>query len=443
MEHGGKRSNRRKAPVKQRPKDAREAAVQLLVSVVEKRMPMSDLLEAGDVLAGLSAQDRARAQRLAQTTLRHLTRTDQILVRYLERKPPPPVLMRLRLAVVELCVEREAAHGVVDQTVQAIRRTRGQTKLGGMANAVLRRVTEEGPSLWADLLPPELPKWLRRRLVHAFDADIVRQIEQAHLADVPLDLTLKPSEDPNDWADQLGAEVLPTGSLRLRTHGQLSALPGYSAGHWWVQDAAAAIPARLLDPKPGERLLDLCAAPGGKTLQLAAAGADVVALDRSEARMTRLRENLARTGLDAECVVADALDWTPDTPFDAILLDAPCSATGTIRRHPDLPFVKRGEGLDELFALQTRLIDRAYAMLRPGGRLVYCTCSLLPEEGERQAKTAPVRLGCQIGEIPFEQLGLSPDWRARDGVGLRLRPDLWRERGGMDGFFATILQKPL
>ena len=189
----------------------------------------------------------------------------------------------------------------------------------------------------------------------------------------------------------------------------------------------------------GARVLDLCAAPGGKTMQMAAAGANVTALDQSGARMGRVRENLARTGLEADCVVADALDWMPDAPFDAILLDAPCSATGTIRRHPDLPFVKNGRDLDEVFALQSALIDRAVTMLQPGGRLVYCTCSLLTEEGERQIKLARTRHDLSVIDIDPASLGLERSW-TREGGGIRLRPDYWRDRGGMDGFFMIALE---
>ena len=199
------------------------------------------------------------------------------------------------------------------------------------------------PAPFAGLPPQRLPMWLRQPLVRAWGREAVSAIEAVQAAAPPLDLTVRPGAAPLPEG-----EVLPTGSLRLTEAGQVSALPGYAEGAWWVQDAAAALPVRLLDPQPGERVLDLCAAPGGKTLQLAAAGAEVTALDISGPRLARLRENLARTGLTAEVVVADALHWQPDAPFDAVLLDAPCSATGTIRRHPDLPFVKDGSDLPGL-----------------------------------------------------------------------------------------------
>jgi 16S rRNA (cytosine967-C5)-methyltransferase len=233
--------------------------------------------------------------------------------------------------------------------------------------------------------------------------------------------------------------VLPTGSVRLREAGQVSALPGYESGAWWVQDAAAALPVQVLDPKPGERVLDLCAAPGGKTLQLAARGAEVTALDISERRMARVAENLARTGLTAACVVGDALEH--EGFYDAVLLDAPCSATGTIRRHPDLPHAKDGSDFGALIELQAAMIDHALGLLAPGGRLVFCTCSLLPDEGECQVEEALARHpGLTADRAALERPGIAPDWITEEG-GLRLRPDYWSDLGGMDGFYVACLRR--
>jgi 16S rRNA (cytosine967-C5)-methyltransferase len=269
-------------------------------------------------------------------------------------------------------------------------------------------------------------------LVHAYGRDVVTAIEAVQATAPPMDLTLRAGAEAPE------GEVLSTGSLRLADRGQVSTLLGYEAGGWWVQDAAAALAAPLLGDVKGLRVLDLCAAPGGKTMQLAAMGAEVTALDISAPRMARVAENLARTGLAAQCVVADALQWVPDAPFDAILLDAPCSATGTIRRHPDLPFVKDGSEIAGLVDLQAQLLDRALGWLRPGGRLVYCTCSLLPEEGEGQLAAALARhpgLRVVAPALP----GLDPAWITEQG-GLRLRPDYWADKGGMDGFFMACLQ---
>lgn len=418
---------------------ARRAALGLITGVTEGRQALSDQLAAG-ALAALEPADRARAQRLALTTLRHLGRADAVLKPHLRKAPPADLRALLRLATVEMLEEGAAPHGVVHAAV-ALARAGGRRTEGyaGMVNAVLRLVAETGPALWPTLPAPALPGWLRGRLMSAWGKTAVQAMEAAHLAGAPLDLTPKDGDAPA-LAAQQGGVALPTGSVRLAARGQVSDLPGFAEGAWWVQDAAAAMAARVLAPKPGERVLDLCAAPGGKAMQLAAAGARVTALDISAPRMGKLRDNLARCGLAAQTVVADALDWVPDAPFDAILLDAPCSATGTIRRHPDLPFVKDPAGLKDLVALQTRLLDRALGWLVPGGRLVFCTCSLLPEEGEAQIRAALERHP-GLGIIPPDLPGLDPQWHSPEG-GLRLRPDQWADRGGLDGFYIAALHLP-
>ncbi|WP_135447539.1 RsmB/NOP family class I SAM-dependent RNA methyltransferase [Tabrizicola caldifontis] len=404
---------------------ARAAAVDILGGVLgEGRM----LAEFAGV--DLMPSDRARALRLAETVLRHLEPADRVLDRHLSKSPPLPVRNVLRLAVVERAMGAPA-HGVVNAAVEIVRKGRRTRHLAGLVNAVLRALPEDG--MFDGLPPQRLPRWLRQPLVHAWGREAVGAIEAVQAGEPPLDLTLRPGFPAP------AGEVLPTGSLRLTSAGQVSALPGYAAGGWWVQDAAAALPARLLAARPGERVLDLCAAPGGKTLQLAAAGAEVTALDISEPRMARLRANLARTGLSARVVVADALHWQPDGIFDAILLDAPCSATGTIRRHPDLPFVKDGSEVAGLVALQAQLLDRALGWLKPGGRLVFATCSLLPEEGERQLSAALARHP-ELAVERVELSGVETRWWTAEG-GLRLRPDYWVELGGMDGFFMARLRR--
>ncbi|MEP5760805.1 MAG: transcription antitermination factor NusB [Litoreibacter sp.] len=420
--------------------DARRTAVALLRGVLERREQLSEVLKGDGLLLRLSPGDRARAQRLAMTTLRHLRRADTMLGQFVEKLPPSEALTILRLAVVEICVEGEAPHGVVDSAVTLMRATGKSRRMGGMANAVLRQVATEGPALWDDLEPAILPKWLRRRMIHMYKEPAVEAIEAAHTQGAPLDVTVK--ADAALWAEKLNGELLPTGSIRLHRNVQVTELPGFDTGDWWVQDAAAAVAVQILAPQPEETILDLCAAPGGKTMQLAASGAQVTALDQSKERLSRVAENLERTKLNAELIQADALDWDAPQKFDAIVLDAPCSATGTIRRHPDLPYVKTGQDLDQLFELQAGLLEAAYDMLKPGGRMVFCTCSLLAEEGELQIKRARQRLGFEVTDIPFETLGLDPQWSARDDTGVRLRPDYWAERGGMDGFFITLLRKP-
>jgi 16S rRNA (cytosine967-C5)-methyltransferase len=354
----------------------------------------------------------------------------------LRKKPPLPIRAILRLAVTELA-EGAAAHGVVDGAVALARSDRKSAHLSGLVNAVLRQVADDVPALWPDLPPQRLPGWLRGRLQSAWGGKAVAAMEAVQATAPPLDLSAR--DDPAALAAAVDAELLPTGSVRVPGRAQVTALPGYEDGAFWVQDAAAALPAKALAVQPGERVLDLCAAPGGKTLQLAAAGATVTALDISGPRLSRLRDNLARTGLAAEVVVADALNWDGGV-FDAILLDAPCSATGTIRRHPDLPFVRQASDIKPLVALQAALIDRAVALLRPGGRLVFCTCSLLPDEGEAQAAAALDRHPALVADpAALERPGIDPGWRTGE-AGLRLRPDLWVDRGGIDGFFIAAFQ---
>ena len=412
----------------------RQLALDLLQGVWEEQMLLAEL-EAHPHFAEKPAEIRARASRLARTTLRLSARADAAMKPYLQRPPRPAIRALLRLAITELLAEGEAPHGVVNAAVTLAKRE--QAKAAPMVNAVLRRVTENGRDAWDATQPQRLPGWLRGRLGAAYGNARVARMEAAFEATPPIDLTPK-----SPTATLPEGEMLPTGSLRLTKPGQVSALSGFATGDWWVQDAAAALPARLLAAKPGERVLDLCAAPGGKTLQLAATGATVTALDVSDERLERLRENLARTGLSAEIVAADALEWQPDAPFDAILLDAPCSATGTIRRHPDLPFAKDGTSIKPLFSLQEKLADRAVDMLASGGRLVFCTCSLLPEEGERQLeRLLEKHPDLSADETALEALpGIEPDRRAGPGA-LRTTPEMWPERGGLDGFFIAALRK--
>lgn len=412
---------------------ARRSAIHLLDQVLGEGRLLSECLAAG-ALDRLDPADRARAQRLAADTLRGLERADRLLQKHLRKYPPLPVRNALRLGTVELC-GGEAAHGVVNAMVTIVSRHRHHGHLKGLVNAVLRKIAAEGPEAWGKLRVPRLPKWLRKPLVEAWGAEAVAAMEAAHFAGAPLDIT------PRAGAEVAlpEARVLPTGSLRLDTPGQVSALPGFAEGAWWVQDAAAALPAKVLAAGPGETVLDMCAAPGGKTLQLAAAGAEVVALDISEARLGRLRENLARTGLSAQVVVGDALEHAGQ--YDAILLDAPCSATGTIRRHPDLPFAKDGAEFGALIELQARMLAHAWSLLKPGGRLVYCTCSLLPDEGEVQVEEAlDILEDATIDRAALALPGIDPVWITAEG-GLRLRPDYWADLGGMDGFYIACLRK--
>ncbi|MEM6308147.1 MAG: RsmB/NOP family class I SAM-dependent RNA methyltransferase, partial [Pseudomonadota bacterium] len=301
-------------------------------------------------------------------------------------------------------------------------------------HAVLRRATADVDGKWDKSPVPMLPKWLRKPLMAAYGNGPLSAIEVAHMRGAPLDITVK--SDPDRWADRLGGQVLPTGTVRLQG-GQVSALPGYDSGDWWVQDAAASLAAQWARPAAGQTVLDLCAAPGGKTLQLAASGAKVRAVDSSAPRLDRVRENLRRTGLQADVVVGDALTLPDDDTFDTVLLDAPCSATGTIRRHPDLPYAKDGAGIDKLIDVQARMLARAARHVRPGGALVFCTCSLIPDEGEVHAE-AFLQANPNFTPDTTWPAGVDPAWKTDEG-GLRLRPDYWSDQGGMDGFYIIRL----
>ncbi|GIT90958.1 16S rRNA methyltransferase [Jannaschia pagri] len=405
---------------------ARRGALRLLAHVLRDGRML------GDGASGLTGAPAARALRLAGLVLRHMGRADALLKARMQRQPAARIRDILRLAVVEIFVDGAAPHGVVNDAVALARATPRTVKQAGLVNAVLRGLGG-AEAEWTALPPPALPAWLRKPLAKAWGRDRLEAIEAAHLTPAPLDLSVKPGGLAPDGV------TLPTGTLRL-DGGQVSALPGYAEGTWWVQDAAAAVPVRLLGDVAGQRVLDLCAAPGGKTMQLAAAGAEVTALDVSEARLKRVAENLTRTGLSATVVTADAMNWTPPAPFDAILLDAPCTATGTIRRHPDLPHLREARDVEALTRMQFHLLDRALTMLAPGGRLVFCTCSLLPVEGEHQITAALKRHpDLRATALDPAAYGLPPETQSPHG--LRLLPDLWPDRGGLDGFYMALLTK--
>lgn len=407
---------------------ARRAALKLIEGVCTSGKLIPEMM---GQLDHLNAADRARAQRLALQTLRHMDKCDRVLKPYLKKLPPEEVLNVLRLAVVELCEDKAAAHGVVNAGVTLTSKLPRVGHLKGMVNAILRKVASEGPEAWAKLPAARIPNWLRGPLMQAWGRKAIEAMERVAAHTPPLDITAKGAL-PN------GGAALPTGSYRLSQFGQVTKLAGYTTGDWWVQDAAAALPARILAPQKGETIADLCAAPGGKTLQLAAAGAQVTAVDDNANRMERLSENLKRTGLNATTVVQDALTF--EGQFDAVLLDAPCSATGTMRRHPDLPHAKDGSDFNALIALQGQMLRHAMTLVKPGGRLVYCTCSLLPDEGEVQIEELELGPDWRVDAEAVLVDGVDPDWRTVEG-GLRTRPDYWADMGGMDGFYIACLRR--
>jgi 16S rRNA (cytosine967-C5)-methyltransferase len=412
------------------PDPTRDAAFELLSAVLDRHRPLEEAL---DALSAVEPRDRAAAHRLAAGTLRRLGTLDTVLEPLLRKAPPAPVRHVLRLGAAGLLLLGTPAHAAVATSV-ALARARGLVPFAGLVNAVLRRVADDGPAALEGLDGPRLdtPPWL-----WASWGDEARSIAEAHQHEAPLDLSLAP-----DAAPPPGGEALPTSSWRYPAGTRVTDLPGFAEGTFWVQDAAAALPAGLLAARPGELVADLCAAPGGKTAQLAAAGSQVTAVERDPARLDRLRANMARLRLPAEFVAADAASWRPAAPLDAVLLDAPCSATGTIRRHPDLPHLKRPRDMAALTAQQDRLLASACAMLRPGGRLVYAVCSLQPEEGEQRVAAALRQLDLQPDPVRADEVpGLAPAITAAGA--LRTTPAMWAGRGGLDGFFVARLIRPL
>lgn len=427
---------------------ARRAALTLLGGVRRHARSLDDLLAeahgAGGALADLSTRDRGFARAIALTALRRHGQIARLVETRLDKPLPPragPARLILDLAVAELVFLETPAHAAVSAAVALAKADRQARHFAGLVNAVLRRIAERGAAEAAQQDAPRLntPDWLWESWSAAYGEQTARAIAAAHLAEPPLDLSLKAPADAAAWAARLGGTVLPTGSVRLTGAGRIDTLDGFREGAWWVQDAAAALPARLLGNVTGETVIDLCAAPGGKTAELAARGAAVTAIDRSAPRLARVTENLARLGLAAETVAADATLWRPGTSAPFVLLDAPCSATGTLRRHPDIARLKGPKDLAKLADLQARLLEAAIDMTAPGGTLVYCVCSLEREEGEAQierllAGSAPVsRRPVAADEIGGLAEAVTP---AGD---MRTLPCFWPETGGMDGFFAARL----
>ena len=428
---------------------ARRAAVLLLGAVLKDRQPLDDALvdsRAAREMVSLAARDRALARAIASTTLRRKGQLDAVLDHFLGKKLPRssgPLREILLVAACQLLFLDTPHHAAIDLAVRQAKQDRKARHFDKLANAVLRRVASQGPALIAaqDAGALNTPPWLWKRWRKAYGEDVARRIADAHLSEAALDLTLK--GDPEKWAGRLGGTVLDTGSLRLASKGRIEKLDGYDEGEWWVQDAAAALPARLLGCVAGQRVADLCAAPGGKTAQLVHAGGDVTAVDASPRRLERLKENLKRLGLTARVIAADAAAWRPDTRFDAVLLDAPCTGTGTLRRHPDIARLKGPKDLAELTALQTRLLRHAVSLVRPGGRLVYCTCSLEREEGEDQiAALLGENPGIRPDPIRSREISGHDSWLNDDGA-LRTLPFDFNagaaKMAGIDGFFAARL----
>jgi 16S rRNA (cytosine967-C5)-methyltransferase len=423
---------------------ARTVATSLYSEIIDRRRPLDRLIDAGDgdkAYRALPPRDRRLVHAIVAAALRHRGEIADALGQLMERKPPKSSgrLPRiLEIAAAQILFMDVADHATVSIAVDQVAADKGAQHFKGLANAVLRRLARDKDTIRGGHDPALLdtPDWLWSRWRKTYGEAEARRIAEAHLVEPPLDLSVK--SDAEGWAEKLGGVVLPTGSVRLVPSGPVEELPGYADGEWWVQDAAAALPAKLLADVAGKQVADLCAAPGGKTAALAAAGAKVTAVDISEARVARLRTNLSRLKLEAETVVADILEWRPPAPFDAVLLDAPCSATGTIRRHPDIVLLKKPEDIASLAALQERMIDRAVAMLKPGGILVYCTCSLEPEEGEAQFERALSRHGLTPLPVDPAEVGGVAEIVTPKGTIRTLPhhlPHANPRLSGLDGFF--------
>ena len=425
--------------------DARAIALDALETVLEDGRPLTTVLDADRRLAVLAPRDRAFAFNMVVTALRRLGQIDAAIAACMERPLPATagtVRAILRLGAVQLLFLRTPPHAAVATAVDQAR-LRRQDRFAGLINAVLRRLVREGDALIAGQDAPRLntPDWLWRAWETAYGANTARAIAAAHLIEPPLDITVR--DDLPGWAARLGAHTLPTGSLRLTNAGPIESLPGYTAGAWWIQDAAAAIPARLLGDIQGKTVIDLCAAPGGKTAQLVAAGARVIAVDRDNARLVRLAANLARLGLTAETVAADVTRWRPSARAATVLLDAPCTATGTIRRHPDIRWTRRPGDVANLAAIQQSMLAAAADMVAPGGTLVYCVCSLEPAEGSHRI-AAFLDGGTPFARQPLEPSEVGGLTEIIDTAGdLRSLPCHMQDAGGMDGFYACRLTRQI
>ncbi len=423
--------------------NARLSALAALVHTIDKGKPLDTAWAADRHFSSMSPSDKAFAQLLVKTVLRHLGQIDELISKLLEHSitsKTSRVTHILRLGIAQLIWLETPPHAAVHSSVEMTKQIK-LTKFSGLVNAVLKKIVKEGRKIieQQDAAQLNTPEWLWKSWEKAYGIENTRKIAEMHMSDPPLDITAK--SDPEFWAQELGGTILPTASIRLHDAKNITHLKGFPDGNWWVQDAAASIPARLLGNIKDKHVFDLCAAPGGKTAQLIAAGAKVTAIDRSKERITILKTNIHRLKLQAEYVTTDACKWTPSFTPDAILLDAPCSATGTLRRHPDVALHKKPDDIIRLAQTQHKLLNHALDILKSGGILVYAVCSLQPEEGEQQI-TQILAERNDISLIPADPsvIGGMKEWVTGRGE-IRTLPCFLAESQGMDGFYAAILVK--
>ena len=425
---------------------ARQVAVSALHAVFVDGRSFDDAFARAASKAQLPARDRAFARAIAATVLRRRGQLKEVVSRFIE-KPLPAKQGQLDAillsAAAQLLYLETPPHAAISLAVDQCRLDRNASRFDKLSNAVLRRVSERGPEILQtlDAAALNIPPWLYARWQKAYGPDLAKAIAEASLVEAPLDLSVK--SDPQLWAEKLGGSVVAGCTVRLSEAGRIEDLAGYSEGAWWVQDAAASLPSKLLGDVRGLEVADICAAPGGKTAQLIAAGARVTAVDQSAERLTRLKNNLTRLGFAADTVVTDAGSWAPGKLFDAILVDAPCTATGTIRRHPDILHLKRADDMAALSEIQRRILNNAAKLVKPGGKLVFCTCSLEPEEGPEQiSRFLKEHPEFERQPVATGEIGGGPDWITSDGD-LRTLPthvsQLPPGQRGLDGFYAARL----
>lgn len=415
---------------------AREGALALIDAALSRRGGLDEAASA-NAFRFLEPRERAFARALAMAALRHLGPIDRALAGKLAKEPPPRVRNLLRLGATQAFFLEVPAFAAVATSVELANANKASRPFKGLVNAVLRGLLRDGAL--SDASEHLAPPWLYARWTSAYGKETADAVAAQIGFEPATDLSLKPDFDATALAAELEGEILPGGTLRTERRGDVSAWPAFEDGVWWIQDAAAAVPARLLNLKAGETALDLCAAPGGKTMQMVAARAQVVAVDRSPARLGRVTENLARMHMTAEVVAADAGVWEDTRAFDAVLLDAPCSATGTFRRHPDVLWAARPGDVASLAGVQSKLLDSAAGRLKPGGRLVYCVCSLESEEGEAQVEAFLARRPDMALDPIAPEEGGAPAASLTPRGTLRILPH--HRQGGLDGFFAARFVK--